>query len=283
MALASLLKPLALQPAAARKRPRLGARVRIFAAARNELLQAFANTATAGSIITTQALGLSVKDFQALSSYLPKDPVVSRPESLANAGLHVPAEALTALSHFHASMEDAKRSTSAAERQSRLATLDPRGWLAASLRWRKASADAIAAYEAFDRVGRQAGFFIQADGTRIVEVLRRVRDGEAPCVGPDGAVFVPRVSDRRREFRKVINQPAWHQVGEARYPVTVADISTTGICVVGCTSAIQGDRLAIELNCSRLLFATVIWVEGYRVGARLLDPLTPNDILLRDR
>jgi len=261
----------------------LGARVRAFAAARDELHQAFASTATAGSIVNAHALGISVTDFGALSEALPKEPVVSRPASLANAGLQLPGDALASLSNFHVALEEAKRSTQMAEAQNRAATRAPSGWLASSLRWRKASADAIAACEAFAHFGRQGGLFLQEDSTRILDVLRRVRDGETPCIAPDGTVFVLHLGDRRREVRKVINEAAWHQIGEARYPVTVADISTTGICVVGCNNVKPGERLAIELNNSRLLLTVAVWVEGHRVGARLLDPLTPTDILLRDR
>lgn len=251
-----------------------------FEALRSEFDELFLNTILSGSLVTAKALLRPVQGHVDVKCYLPKAPAVSLPAALALVDLPIPRDAIRAVANFHKSIESARETTVSLLARRETARSDHPAWLAASLQWRKCAADALIVIDALRPLIES--FDAEASGAleRTCDLMRRVRDGETPCIDEFDRVYFPKIDERRSNMRRTVTLPAWHQVGEARAPVTLENISTTGIGVDGCAGVRTGDRIAIEVPSGRVLLAFVVWVNGRRLGARLIEPLTAGDVLL---
>ncbi len=145
--------------------------------------------------------------------------------------------------------------------------------------WRAAAIQSLAVLSLLDNEAdrHEFGTKDRVAGQRLVELLRGVSLGRAPCVRLDGAVIVPGWVERRGQLRRQVALPAQLAVNGQNHKMLVRDISTDGVGLEGEASVKPGDRVNIALDSGVQMEGVAVWNRDGRVGVKLSKRL-PNPV-----
>ncbi len=256
---------------------------RVLTAVVAELNFALVATAVTTSLVTARAMLRPLAPQYSPLSYLPPEPALSSAAAMRVTGHGLPKSFKTALRTFHDALSPAK--DLAFEIQA-VTDLTPaasgKHWMALSGVWRRCAGAALKAGDAAHDVASSAGVGDDAHAgwAELRSLLLAVRDGQSPCVSPQGHIVFPNWADRRSSRRKSLGKPAWHCAGAHRHQVMLADISQTGFGLSDCHGISAGDPVAVEIASGRVLSGVAIWSQGNRAGVRFREPLSRTDTLL---
>ena len=145
--------------------------------------------------------------------------------------------------------------------------------------WRAAAKHGISVLKLLDNseVRTEFGQKDKIAAQRLVELLRGVELGRAPCVRIDGIVIVPGRVERRVQVRRQVTRPTDVTINGVNHKMVVRDISEGGIGLEGNTGAEPGDRVSIKLECGAYVSGVAIWNSDGRLGVKL-DQQLPNPV-----
>jgi hypothetical protein len=104
---------------------------------------------------------------------------------------------------------------------------------------------------------------------RLIELLSNARDGERPCLGPDGYPLVPHWAEQRRRARQRVDQSARVRVRRETHNVMVADLSTEGLGLDRIFGLRVGSPVSVQLADGRECEGIVTWTAGGRAGLQI--------------
>lgn len=111
-------------------------------------------------------------------------------------------------------------------------------------------------------------------------LLRSAKSGGRPCIGPDGAIAMPRWAESRTHRRHVTYQAArLLSKGQAK-PVLVENVSRTGLGLSGVSGLEAGEIVALEISGGDRLSGRVMWERSGRAGIQLEQMLPPDHMLI---
>ena len=237
--------------------------------------------AVSGSIInvlaTRQRLGLR----SSLAAYVPPPPSVL-PAAIKQTARMDDAQnkAVQALVSFYALVGFARNATLVfADRRERSGNTGGVPIESLAEAWQAAAKQGISVLKLLDS-GEERTVFGKRDkfaGQRLVELLRGVELGRAPCVRIDGVVIVPGWVERRAQVRKQVAKPTEVAINGTSHKMLIRDISAGGIGLEGNTAAEPGDRVDIKLESGVSVSGVAIWNSDGRLGVKL-DQQLPNPI-----
>jgi len=141
--------------------------------------------------------------------------------------------------------------------------------------WRRTCAALGDAISALNALAASSGTCSDASET-VLALLDQAGSGGSPCVDPDGRVTIPGWAERRRDARYDLQRPAVASRDGTSTPVTIRDLSASGIGLEVPEGAKPGDRLTLRLPSGREISGTVAWAGGQRAGIKL-DRRLPDD------
>jgi hypothetical protein len=104
---------------------------------------------------------------------------------------------------------------------------------------------------------------------RLIELLSNARDGERPCLGPDGYPLIPHWAEQRRRTRQRVDQCARVRVRKETHKVMVADLSTEGLGLDRIFGLRVGSPISVQLADGREYEGIVTWTAGGRAGLQI--------------
>ena len=147
--------------------------------------------------------------------------------------------------------------------------------------WRRVAADAASAIEAFVDLGVPHIQPAQrAEAGRVLGLLRLAKAGHSPCLGADGRITIPGWAERRRAGRRIVNLAATLVAAGRTVPVTVRDISASGLGLEGDCKLEEGTEVSVRLAGNRQLAGRIAWCSDRRIGLELAERLDVRDPLL---
>ncbi len=141
--------------------------------------------------------------------------------------------------------------------------------------WRRTCAAIGDAITALDALAAPPG--AESDACdKVLALLDEAGSGGSPCVEPDGRIAIPGWAERRRDARYDIERSAVASCGGTSTPVTIRNLSASGLGLEVPNGARIGDRLTLRLPSGREISGTVAWAGGHRAGIKL-DRRLPDD------
>ena len=237
--------------------------------------------AVSGSIVNSLAAGRRQELRAALPAYLPPKPLLLpaaaesaiRLDAIATPAIQCLVEFYSLVSFARtATLEHTKRLPNGGCGQTTDTEMLAEAWQAAALQ-------SIKALTILD--GQDAAADPASEDTaalrRLIEMLRGVTLGRAPCIRIDGAVIVPGWIERRKQLRREVDRPAQLSVNGIPHEMTLRDISVGGVGLEGHASVKPGDLVNIALDSGVNVQGVAVWNRDGRVGVKLTCPL-PNPI-----
>lgn len=238
-----------------------------------------AGIALTGSIVNAYALCRPPKGHYSIITFIPPDPQLWSPVSMAELALVFPAKVFVDMNRLQVSLSAAKRSTEALHAKCAAnVPVDGNQWFQLSKHWRIAARDARKTHAAIGE--RESPFARDANDTLLHRELRAVEAGETPLVDHNGDVKIPAAGERRKHARRRLDQLAYLYAGPERRVITIRDVSNTGLGLSGCLNLEPGANVAVETKHGRLLPGVVMWSKNGFMGIRLREILFNTDALL---
>jgi PilZ domain len=146
--------------------------------------------------------------------------------------------------------------------------------------WRKIVELARAAIEHLQRAvkGRLHETY-ERDGRTVADFLRQAGAGDANAFDDKGALRLPRLEQRRRLPRLAVQQSCQIVMSSGAHRAKLADVSTQGLAVISEIAPFVGETVGIVLADGRRLGATVVRMQGAKIGLRLAKALASSDPL----
>ncbi len=235
--------------------------------------------AVSGSIVNVLATGQRLGLRSSLAAYVPPTPSVM-PSAIKQMSHMDDARnnAVQGLVSFYALVSFARNATlvfADKREKSRKSPGVPIESLAEA--WRAAAKQGINVLKLLDNDEARAEFG-QKDkyaAQRLVELLRGVELGRAPCVRIDGVVIVPGWIERRPQVRRQVVRPTEVAINGTNHTMVIRDISEGGIGLEGNAAAEPGDRVSIKLESGTHVSGIAVWSSDGRLGVKL-DHQLPN-------
>lgn len=153
---------------------------------------------------------------------------------------------------------------------------------ACSAQWQAITRTAVAAVNALEPETRWrlSGLYSE-NSLMLVRTLRGVLDGKSPCVTGDGHISRLDLPQRRRLPRVPLQKRCTIHHGSGQSQAFAVDVSLGGIGLANAPKLALRDSVEIELPGGRRLQGTVAWSGAGKLGIKFLDPLSPDDPLIR--
>jgi hypothetical protein len=147
--------------------------------------------------------------------------------------------------------------------------------------WRRVCRAAIAAHSAIAESMHTSGHI----GTAAVEhstleLLRSASLGGWPCISREGYLSIPGWAERRVERRISVGLPVGISLGAARFPGIIENATPTGLGLSCSLTVEAGAEIGVQISDGRSLVGIVQWGKSGKLGVRLTEPLSPDDLLL---
>jgi PilZ domain len=117
------------------------------------------------------------------------------------------------------------------------------------------------------------------DARTVVNFLRQAAAGDAGAFDSQGALRLPRLEQRRSLPRLPIKQPCQIILSSGAHRAQLADVSTQGLAVLCDVAPCVGETVTVFLQDGRRLGATVVRIQGAKIGLRLAKALAASDAL----
>ena len=147
--------------------------------------------------------------------------------------------------------------------------------------WTDLCADALVILSVISTVATQgvtgSSEFSQDPLKRLLALTER---GRAPCVRADGSIEVPSVAERRKHKRYPVAWPASLESDGVFQSLTIGDLSTGGITMLGACDLKPSTQVRIELASGRILVGRIVWYDAGRAGLAFNSPLAIDDPLI---
>jgi hypothetical protein len=147
--------------------------------------------------------------------------------------------------------------------------------------WRRVCRAAIAAHSAIAESMHTSGHIgTAAVELSTLELLRSASLGGWPCISREGYLSIPGWAERRVERRISVGLPVGISLGAARFPGIIENVTPTGLGL-SCSMTVEaGAEVVVQISDGRSLVGTVQWGKSGKLGVRLTEPLSPDDLLL---
>jgi hypothetical protein len=123
----------------------------------------------------------------------------------------------------------------------------------------------------------------ERDGRTVANFLRQAAAGDANAFDSEGALRLPRLEQRRRLPRLPIHQSCQLILSRGTHRAHLEDVSTQGLAVVCNVAPVIGETVTVVLQDGRRLGATVVRLQGAKIGLRLAKALAASDVLFAAR
>jgi hypothetical protein len=148
-------------------------------------------------------------------------------------------------------------------------------------RWRCLSLRALTAVVALEKdVARCLPGRYSQNTPLLKKLLRKVIEGERPCVDDNATVKLPDLPQRRAAVRPNVHLPCILEYHGRTYQAAAKDISTGGVGLEDAPALEPQTVVLIEFETGHCIAGLVVWSKGNRAGIKFDAPLKPNHPLL---
>jgi hypothetical protein len=123
----------------------------------------------------------------------------------------------------------------------------------------------------------------ERDARTVIEFLRQAAAGDANAFDSQGALRLPRLEQRRSLPRLPIRQDCQILLSSGAHRAQLTDVSTRGLAILCEVAPSVEETVTIVLQDGRRLGATVVRIQGAKIGLRLAKALAANDALFAAR
>ena len=114
----------------------------------------------------------------------------------------------------------------------------------------------------------------------VLELLKSVRAGRAPCLAADGTISVGAWAERRAARRCVVDIPVSVEAAAEHAYARLINVASGGLGLAGLElTCLSGETMLVTLPSGRTLAGEVRWQDADRLGLALFNRLPADDEL----